>query len=141
MTITTYESLIETLSGISFPIEHEGIDYTVTISDFPITNLTSAITPTGYIRLPLSTDAPITAEGGAMWPRFEIEVVILISPSKQNQSSSNFRLGVKVMDGLATALRTTQLAKTKSEFELRFSKEIMGSYDYWAVVAEIRCNG
>lgn len=142
MTITTYRALIDTLAAITFPVTLVDNEVrTVTIHNFPITNVSSTECPVGYVRLPINRDAPISSKAGGGWPEFEVEVVILVMPAKASLPEDNFANGVAVMDAFATQLRQTKLAKTNSRWEMRFSKEIIASYDYWSVVTEIMCNG
>jgi hypothetical protein len=133
--VTTYTAFVAALAGLTVT----GVTSNFTA---PPKQINTADLPALYPRLPQGTEGPMTAEGQGGWPQLTAEVVIIIEPVGQNLQPTNFAAAVTLIDALSTALRSTNLAKSKNRWTIRQQIVNYGSEtNYWTLIASVSANG
>lgn len=101
--------------------------------------------PFQFVRLPESSEGPLTADGEGGWPNRTVELVIVASPVGQSRQPTNHALVLTLIDALTTTLRavaaTNTISQSKLSWEIRGEIDIIGEVEYWMIIARITGNG
>lgn len=107
--------------------------------------LAAADLPAQFVRLPESSEGPLTADGEGGWPNRTVELVIVASPLGLSRQPTNHALVLTLIDALTTTLRavaaTNTISQSKLSWEIRGQIDLIGETEYWLIVAPITGNG
>jgi len=107
--------------------------------------LAAADLPAQFVRLPESSEGPLTADGEGGWPNRTVELVIVASPLGLNRQPTNHALVLTLIDALTTTLRavaaTNTISQSKLSWEIRGQIDVIGETEYWLIVTRITGNG
>lgn len=107
--------------------------------------LGAADLPAQFVRLPESSEGPLTADGEGGWPNRTVELVIVASPLGLSRQPTNHALVLTLIDALSTTLRavpaTNTISQSKLAWEIRGEIDFIGDTEYWLIVARITGNG
>jgi len=107
--------------------------------------LSTADLPCQFVRLPVGSEGPLTADGQGGWPNRTVELVIVVSPVGQSRQPTNQALALTLIDALCTTLRavpaTNTISQAKLSWAIRGEIDYIGETEYWYIVASITGNG
>ena len=107
--------------------------------------LAAADLPAQFVRLPESSEGPLTADGEGGWPNRTVELVIVDSPIGLSRQPTNHALVLTLIDALTTTLRavaaTNTISQSKLSWEIRGQIDLIGDTEYWLIVTRITGNG
>ena len=107
--------------------------------------LSPANIPYQFVRLPVGSEGPLTADGEGGWPNRTVELVIVVSPIGLSRQPTNHALALTLIDALTTTLRavaaTNTISQSKLSWEIRGEIDFIGDTEYWLIVAPITGNG
>lgn len=107
--------------------------------------LSTADLPCQFVRLPESSEGPLTASGEGGWPNRTVDLVIVASPVGQSRQPTNQDLVLTLIDALSTTLRavpaTNTISQAKLSWRIRGRIDAIGDTEYWFIVASIVGNG
>lgn len=133
--MTTYAAFVASINALTVT----GVKRKYTS---PPNRLSTADLPAMYPRLPSGAEGPVTADGQGMWPTLTAEIVIVVEPVGQNLQPTNFAAAVTMLDNLSIALRSAQLAKSKTRWTMRQQIVNYGTEtNYWTLVASVTASG
>ena len=107
----------------------------------PPQQVSTADLPILFTRLPSGTEGPIMGVRTGGWPTLRADVVILVEPFHQGQSSTNYALALTLMDNLSAALRAANLGEGPARWNIESRLEIIVDTPYWVVVASVESTG
>ena len=135
MAITTMAEFAAAITGMT-------ITGVKTAGAFPPNQVETAMLPYSYpARLEIRQEGGMTIDGRGGWPVLTCEFVIIVEAVGQNKQSANWTLAVTLMDALATALRATDMARSKSQWSMRTDKLFTGNGEHWCIVCNVEANG
>ena len=131
---TPYTTFSASLSGLTVT----GVTRSYTE---PPQQVATADLPAKFTRIPHGEEGPIMGVRTGGWPTLHADVVILVEPFHQNQSSVNYALALTLMDNLSGALRNSDLAQDPTRWEIETRLDSLGDVPYWMVVASVTTTG
>lgn len=129
----TYSEFVSALAGITVDGVNKRYDY-------PPSQLSTAVMPAMYPRLPESRTEVVAFDGSAGVKACACELVIVVNPGAQSRNDANFGTTVDLMDALDDALRTAaEDADTDfiDKWSMRLTVEPIGEVLYWLIVARV----
>lgn len=134
MAITSYSTFVDNLHAVSLT----GV---VRATRNPPDQLNETDLPWRFLRMPSGAEKGLTADANGGWPTLRAEMVVLIEQVSLDTQPTNFDTSVTMMDTIAAALRSTQLAKSKNIWETRLDQVYVANTVYWALVTSVEANG
>jgi hypothetical protein len=112
--------------------------------DAPPSQLSTAVLPVTYPRLP-ELNAEVVTFGGEMGLKgIACEFVVVVSPAAQDSSGNNFALTVTLLDALDTALIAARAGDDNLQYidrwTVRQSVDEIGTTAYWTIVARVEAS-
>lgn len=108
----------------------------------PPSRIASADMPLSFPRLPSGDHGPLTAggfQGG--WPTLRCELVVLVHALMLETDDVKFSDTLTVMDNIATAMRSADLASGPVRWSIRTELVTLESGFYHAVITDIETTG
>ncbi len=101
-----------------------------------------ATLPAMFPRLPSGGNSVSAFSGTAGLDAVSVELVIVIESIRQASSTTNFQLGLDLIDALTAALKTKAAANNEVDnWEFRLEVETIGDAPFWLLVAEVNASG
>lgn len=138
MAITTCVSFCDSLAGLSIT----GVERTY---DHPPESVNSADLPASFPRLVAAVEGgaggTLTVQTSGGWPTYTAELVVLVEALELGTNSGNWDNALTMVDSVAIALRSADIAKSLLGWTSTLVNEVVGEESYWAVVATVTGSG
>lgn len=130
----TYTSFIAALRALT-------VTGVVKKYDSSPTQLSTAVMPLSYVRLPEGSSETATFDAGQGLFNCAGELVVVMKPVMQSTNATNMDAGVTMMDAVHTALENAARANQYDRWAIRLETEIDGDTAYWRVIARVEASG
>lgn len=83
----------------------------------------------------------MTLQTSGGWPDFRGRLVVAVMAYGGSTTPESYQACVNMMDNVSEALRTSNLAKSATNWSVDVGPIAVSDQEYWAVIAEVTASG